>query len=119
MKVGDKVWLFDYNRRIYPKTGGISSSPIYVEYFYQAIIDRETSRSWVVLNQKFPKKNPIGIYTDEQKNDKIWDYENRPKIVRLVEQCSTDKLKQIEKILALQSKLSGLMEVENEQRDKV
>ena len=98
MKVGDKVWLFDFNRRVYPKNGSISNSPIYSEYFYQATIDGETSRSWIVLCQKFPKKNPIGLYTDKQKADKIWVNENRYRIVKLVENCSIEKLKQIEEL---------------------
>lgn len=97
MKTGDKIWLFDINRRIYPKNG--KGNPIYSEHFYQAIVSGETKRSWLVAGKKFSKKNPLGIYTNEQKSDAIWENENRYKIIEKIEFCSIDKLKQIENIL--------------------
>ena len=102
MKVGDKVWLFDFNRRVYPKEGGMGRSPIYSEHFYQCEIDGETSRSWIVSGTKFSKLNPQGIYNDQQKEERIWDYENRYKIVKGVESCSTKQLKEILSILNLE-----------------
>lgn len=97
LKVGDKVWLFDFNRRVYGKE---SSAPIYEQQFYQDVIEGETSRSWIIGRRKFAKNNPIGIYTDEQKADKIWDNSVRYKIQDKVGRCSTEQLKQIDLILA-------------------
>jgi len=98
MKVGDKVWLFDTNRRVYPK-GSITSAPIYAEHFYQTTIDDETPRSWIIGRQKYSKKGGEGIYTDEQKADRLWDHANRYNIIEKVKECSVEKLKQIEEIL--------------------
>lgn len=98
MKIGDKIWLFDSNRKKYEKG---NSAPIYSEHFYQEEIVGETSRSWLVgyFKNKFSKKDPIGLYTDEMKADKIWEYDNRYKIVALVERCSIKQLKKINDIL--------------------
>jgi len=99
MKVGDKVWLFDGNRRVYPKSAGMSCAPIYSEHFYSVTIDSETSRSWIVDGVKFPKNNPIGIYTDQQKEDMIWARENRRKIIDVVDRCSAKELREIYNLL--------------------
>ena len=99
MKLGDKVWIFDSNRRIYPKDGGNSAQPIWAEHFSQAIIEGETLRSWIIKGEKFPKKDPFGIYTDEQKADTIWDHENRYAIINKIKSCDIDLLKKIHQIL--------------------
>ncbi len=104
MKIGDKVWLFDTNRRIYPKDNrgmgaAVMGAPIFSEHFYQVTIDGETSRSWLIGREKFSKKDPLGIYTDEQKEDKIWDHVNRYKIIDKIKNCSVSKLKQINSII--------------------
>lgn len=96
MKIGDKIWLFDANRRIYKKG---EQSPIFSEHFYKVTIDGETSRSWLIGRDKFSKKDPCGIYTDEQKEDKIWDHMNRYKIIDKIKNCSIAKLKQINSII--------------------
>lgn len=99
MKVGDKVWLFNINRRVYPKDNRGFSSPIYSEHFYEAVIEGETSRSWIVCGEKFSKKDPRGIYTDETKELKIWDNENRYIIKNKIDRCSVEILKQIDGLL--------------------
>ena len=96
MKVGDKVWLFSENWREYKQ--GISA-PIYEKHFCQFIIEAETSKSWIVNGEKFAKNNPIGIYTDQQKEDKIWDNVNRYKIIDKIRMCSTDTLKKISNLI--------------------
>jgi len=100
MKVGDKVWLFDMNRRVYKKDGVSFTPPIYAEHFYEAVIDGETSRSWLIGRRKYPKNNPLGIFTDEQKADNIWANEKRYKIQNEISYCSIAQLKQIDLILA-------------------
>lgn len=100
MKIGDKVWLFDWNRRVYDKNEkGLSGEPIYEKHFYEAEITGETSRSWIINGERYSKKTLLGIYTDEQKADKIWDHLHRYNIIEKVRQCSIEKLKQISMIL--------------------
>lgn len=98
MKVGDTVWLFDGNRRVYENG---NTAPTFEKHFYQEVIDGETSRSWLIRRSKFSKKDPLGsgIYTDEQKADKIWERANRYKIMDKIHWCSIEKLKQIDNIL--------------------
>jgi hypothetical protein len=99
MKVGDKVWLFDSNRRVYPKDNKFSSAPIFSEHFHQVIIDGETSRSWLIGREKFSKTHFCGIYTDEQKADLIWKEDNQQKIIEEIRNCSINKLREINSIL--------------------
>lgn len=101
MKVGDKVWIFDHNYRVYPKDKLIGSAPIYSEHFRQKTIESETSRSWIVDGIKYSKKDVLGLYTDEQKEDVIWENENRYKIVHEVEKCSVYILRKINILLNL------------------
>ena len=96
MKVGDKVWLFSENWREYISS---QSAPIYEKHFRQFIIESETTKSWIVNGDKFSKKNTIGLYTDEQKSDKIWDNINRYKIGEKVRCCSIAQLKRVNSIL--------------------
>lgn len=103
-KIGDKVWRFDPNRRVYPKDKAISGGPIYAEHFWQDTIVGETSRSWLVGGRdwdqiKVPKKNPTGIYTDEQKEAEIWEHDHRYRIVKMVQRCTPEQLKQIAKLI--------------------
>lgn len=99
MKVGDSVWLFDTNRRVYEKDGVKHNSPIYSEYFFKATINGETSRSFIILGKKFNKKNPLGVYTEQQKEDKIWANSIRYDLIRKVERCEPSMLRKIEKIM--------------------
>ena len=97
MKIGDRVWLFDGNRRVYDKKFG--SLPIYAEHFYQATISGETSKSWIIHYDKFSKKTLQGIYSDEQKADMIWENNNRYKIIEQIRRCPIEILKRIDNIL--------------------
>jgi hypothetical protein len=70
----------------------------------EVTIDAETSRSWVVgagkhYEQKFSKKNPEGMYNEQQKNDYEWDNIHRWKIGKLVDRCSPEQLRQIAQIV--------------------
>lgn len=96
MKVGDEIWMFDENRRVYKKG---NNHPIFSEHFFKIKIDGETSKSWLIGGKKFSKKNPVGIYTYEQKEDKIWDRENRHEIIEKIRFCSINELKQIYSIV--------------------
>ena len=61
MKVGDKVWIFDTNRRVYPKVNGrVTGGPIYAEHFVQAEITGETSKSWIVREGQ-RETSPVSI----------------------------------------------------------
>jgi hypothetical protein len=102
MKVGDRVFMFNPNRRIYAEGG--KGRPIYREHFYGVEITGETSRSWLVGPKwsptKINKKTLEGIYTVEQVEEKCWIAENRSELSRRIHSCNDyRKLKQIAEIL--------------------
>jgi len=47
LKVGDTVWVFDINRRVYDGNG-LGAKIIYREHFRPVHIIGETSRSWIL-----------------------------------------------------------------------
>lgn len=96
VKVGDEVWMFDINRRVYENNKG---SPIFNGHFYKAQISGETARSFIVSRKKYPKNNLSWMYTDEQKLDAIWADENRYKIREIICNVDIETLKKIAAIL--------------------
>ena len=113
-KIGDKVWMFDPNRRVYPRdergrtTGGV----IYAEHFHQVEIIVETSRSWITDNYglKASKKEPQNIFTDEQKAGMIWIHEHRYRVSDSVYRChDVEKLRQIAQIIGYDETLHRLV----------
>jgi len=123
MQIGDKVWIFDGNRRIYEDDkGNKTQNPWYRGHFVEKYIIGETKQSWIVgykgndidskTNFKANKKTLIysiinnysldkKLYISEEEIErKCWVYENRSRIIRKVEQCHDyDKLRKIEEIL--------------------
>jgi len=80
-------------------------SPIYAKHFVEVEIVSQTKRSWIIdyggwgRGLKYPKKDPKGLYTYEQMQDKIWAHHHRYRIERMVRGCSVEQLKDIAKIL--------------------
>ncbi len=48
LKVGSPIWIFDANHRVYPRDGGMHSSPIWREHWRKHVIVGETRVSWLV-----------------------------------------------------------------------
>lgn len=113
LKVGDTIYKFDTNRRVYNKADGIGGQVIFREHFTPHQIMDETKLSWIVgpdyaklkVNKKTMTTASFGgmsgyrFYTDKGKEDRIFENNHRHKICRLVESCSADKLKQIAAIV--------------------
>lgn len=123
MQVGDKVWIFDSNRRRYEDDKGNKLvSCWYRGHFSENYIIGETKQSWIVgckgssldnrNNYKVNKKNltysTTNMYgkdgrlyiSEEEVEQNCWLHDNRYKIREQVERCSDyDKLKNIEEIL--------------------
>jgi hypothetical protein len=121
MKIGDKLWSFDGNRRHYAGKG-LSARIIYREHFYPVEIIGETSRSWVIgcegsKNEifKVPKSDPSRekhgefsmrpmLFTEQAVNDECWCQENRHKIVRKIEQENdTTILRRVAEIIGFEA----------------
>lgn len=115
LKIGDTIWEFDINRRIYPQgrkmLGG--GPPLYSEHFISATITGETAQSWLIESsgrtRKVNKKTmlqangiytPISWHTTESMGDDIWIHENRHVLSSKVGvERDVSKLKRIAAIL--------------------
>lgn len=102
MKIGDTVYWFDQNRRVYPpkQAGQIfaSGGPIWKEHWRPERIVSETSRSWVTdFGSKIPKSGPHGWLTSQEEiNDLAWAHDNAHRIAsRIDERLPLNVLKQI------------------------
>lgn len=98
-----RVWVFDCNRRIYPKKKpGEYPNSIWREHWGEEEIVDETSRSWVTKwGQKIPKKGGKGICFSEEELDKLcWINDNRVRLHNEVLRCDDyEKLRRINEIL--------------------
>tara|TARA_R110000803_G_scaffold171446_1_gene234372 strand:+ start:166 stop:492 length:327 start_codon:yes stop_codon:yes gene_type:complete len=103
MKVGDKIWRFDINRRRYREGGG--GGPIYAEHWSEIEITGETSRSWIVGGWQEIKVSKRGahygyVFTRAEVEDDIWMDGNRYKLGERVKRCIyIDILKAIEALI--------------------
>lgn len=108
MQVGDTVWVFSQNHRVYHRdsNGKCFGGPIYREHFVQRTIVGETTKSWLLVDgTKISKKTLEGIYTDQQKEDSTWDHDTRFEIVdkiRYGDSVSVQQLREIAKIIGLE-----------------
>ena len=99
-KVGDTLYRFDGNRRVYRREddGRATGGPIYAEHFSAHTIHGETKQSWLLgINDPF-KVNKATLreagksgfhgyqwFTEQGREDNIWVHEHRHKIVQKVE----------------------------------
>jgi len=71
MQIGDKVWIFDGNRRIYEDDkGNKTQNPWYRGHFVEKYIIGETKQSWIVGY----KGNDIDSKTNFKANKKTLIY---------------------------------------------
>lgn len=123
MQVGDKVWIFDSNRRVYEDDKGNRLNKCwYRSYFIEKYIIGETSQSWIVgyeknsiedrSNLKVNKKtltysttNTYGLdgklrVSEEDIEKECWLQDNKHRIREEVSRCNDyDKLKKIDEML--------------------
>lgn len=108
MKVGDKVFVFDSNYRVYDRSDGKPfGGPVYREHFRERVILGETSRSWLVGYEgwsltsctKHPKKGRTALYTLEQIAEEEYRHYNAHRIADRVQHADYAVLKQIAALL--------------------
>jgi hypothetical protein len=119
MKIGDTIWRFEENRRIYPpkEKGRVfsSDSPIWREHWVAEKIVGETSRSWLVgfdlrakwSLRKLPKvafkdgRCPRGFALSQEHITKLeWVHNNHYRLSNEVNRCDDpDVLQEIARIV--------------------
>lgn len=94
LKVGDTIWKFDQNRRVYPKAapGRIwpDGGPIWREHWRQVEITGETRVSWLTGWGKCPKKGrDVGVwaFTQLEIDEQTYVHDHAYRIADAVKRC--------------------------------
>lgn len=101
MKVGDTIWRFDHNIRVYPERRPgetyTHARPIYRRQWRPEVITGETSRSWIIHGgrwdeTKVPKKpNPIQkrqwCFSEAELEGRVWWENNHCSLADAVRDC--------------------------------
>jgi len=115
--VGDTIWVFDINRRVYreKKPGEVYArgGPIWREHWRPRKVVGETSRSWVLeRGDKVPKKgaDPACFAFSEADIDRReWVNDNRHKIASMVERCNDyEKLMKLAAVMGFKTPNVGV-----------
>lgn len=114
MQIGDLVYVFDSNHRVYPekKPGETySNGPIYREHFQPRRIIGQTTQSWLVgfkddnaqdVNNRYVtkhKKKENRLYTAEQVNEQVYIHDHGYKIQDAVRHADYATLRKIAELL--------------------
>ena len=113
--IGQTVWIFDGNRRVY-RDG--QSRPVFREHFKDWKITGETSKFWLLGNSyqiikatrmlKCPERkgnwytlSPRVFWSELEVDETCWVHENRYRVVKDVQGCSdANTLRAIDALLA-------------------
>lgn len=112
LKIGDTLYRFDGNRRVYVDGKG---GPIYREHFEPLKIVGENKVSWILERDWNANKKDLssvrarqfggrGFFTAEGMEADIWRKENIHKIRALLDSASPNQLDQVAIILGYKSK---------------
>jgi hypothetical protein len=118
-KVGDEVYLFSENARVYTKAAPgekwTGSKIIFRGYFVKYKIVGETSRSWLIGCEwkptKYPKNRKVEnphwwagrFYTQEEVDEACWLETNRQALADTVKFClDIAKLKEVAEIVGFE-----------------
>jgi hypothetical protein len=110
MNIGDTVYRFDINRRVYepPKDGNreVTSGPIWREHWRPMVVVRETSRSWLVQGEGCVERIPKRRYdrqhwamSPEELEQRCWVHQHAPRLARAVADADYATLKLIQAVL--------------------
>lgn len=117
LKIGDTLYRFDGNRRVYVphgKDGRASGGPIYREHFEALKIIGENKVSWLLERGWKANKKSLssaaaeqyggrGFFTAEGMEDDIWQHDHKHKIVdRLQRNCDGVTLRKVAELIGYQ-----------------
>lgn len=114
MKIGDTVYRFDINRRVYrdksPGSFG-GGGPIYSEHFEPLKIIGESKSSWLLEHRYSVGKRvlasaktfPRRFFTAAQMDDDIWANEHRYAIREKLTRTPVDQLRQVAAIIGYEA----------------
>jgi hypothetical protein len=116
LTIGQTVWKWDENRRVYPKDENgktrMSSAPIWREHWRPMKIVGETSRSWITdHDDKLPKSGPAPLrwcFSEEEIDRAAYIADNRHRIceeVRRIDDYET--LRKVADLIGYRAEYSG------------
>ena len=111
-KVGDTVWAFDENRRVYGKKGG---GPIYAEHWTEYRVREIEKKSYLIsrvyLSNIQTREVAIGFQkaekeysTTAEKNDDVYRKTTAHALSELVRRADAATLRQVAKLLGYKAK---------------
>ncbi len=105
MKIGDTIWRFNTNRRVYSDD---KSAPIWREHWEPLTIIGETTRSWLVgyyyKPYRVPKKGSDPrqwVFSEEEIENRDWVERHKHRISRAVLHADYYALKEVARILGV------------------
>ncbi len=112
-KIGDTIYRFDINRRVYrDRTPGSfgGGAPIYSEHFEPLKIIGESKASWLLEHRQSVGKRvlafngyPRKFFTAEQMDDDIWANEHRYNIKERLTRVSVEQLRKVAAIIGYEA----------------
>lgn len=110
LKIGDRIWIFDVNKRVYEtdKFGRRHGGPIYRHHWVPHVINGETSRSWLYGPEFSPsklaknaKENPRNgiVFSEAALEDAIWSNSVRYRLANEIDKADVSQLRRIAEIL--------------------
>ena len=118
MQIGDTLYRFDGNRRVYrDRTALGGGGPIYREHFEPLKIVGENKVSWILERGWKVRKSDLkgetksfhyggrGFFTAEGMATDIWDHDHRHKIVDAIQrQATPTQLRQVAELIGYEVK---------------
>lgn len=119
MKIGDTLYRFDGNHRVYREPGKLGGGgPIYREHFQPLKIVDENKVSWILERGWKVRKKDLkgeaksfgfggrGFFTAEGMEDDIWEHDNRHRIADFVlRSIPLDQLKKVAEIIGFKAQI--------------
>ncbi len=110
IKIGDTIWVFDQNHRVYvDDNGNKTSGPNYRHYWTERKVVGETSHSWLIgwehnptkISKKNLRDGELNICLNmEEVEEKVWLDQNKYPIVRMLQRCKDPEIfRTVEKLL--------------------
>jgi hypothetical protein len=110
-EVGQRVWKFDENHRVYtePASGDIwGGGPIYSEHFIPYFVHAIEGLCYVIGPEAENRRwaNSYGFakaerefLSDASKDDQIWAHDHRYKIARMVDRADVPTLRRVAEVV--------------------
>jgi hypothetical protein len=117
-KVGDTVYEFDGNRRVYEPDASGHSRIVFAKHFMPHVVVGEEGRSvlvkpvgdrWKMAPEKVGRAafGKGKWFTEEQHADLLWEYKHRHAVIRMLERGDVSTLRRVAEMIGYTSDSEG------------